>query len=80
MIHEGALTQLGLALIIGLAIGWARRAANRALAVPRCMARPRVARQTSKTTNVRCCINVLGLVCGALAPGHHGYPRASEAD
>ena len=36
MIHDGAaLTQLGLALIIGLAIGWARRAANRALSVPK---------------------------------------------
>ena len=37
--------------------------------VPQCMARPRVARQTSKTTNVRCCINVLGLVCGACCSG-----------
>ncbi len=37
--------------------------------VPICMARPRVARQTSKTTNVRCCINVLGLACGACRSG-----------
>ena len=37
--------------------------------VPGCMARPRVARQTSKTTNVRCCINVLGLACGACRSG-----------
>jgi len=48
--------------------------------VPTCMARPHVARQTSKTTNVRCCINVLGLKCGAVAPGQHGYPRASKTE
>jgi len=48
--------------------------------VPACMARPRVARQTSETTNVRCCINVLGLACGAVAPGQHGYPRASKTE
>jgi hypothetical protein len=46
--------------------------------VPICMARPRGTRWTSKIDERESCINVSGLRSGAIAPGHHGYPRASE--
>src|SRR2546426_12064462 len=42
------------------------------------MARPCVARRSSKTDERESCNNVLGLSRGAFAPGHHGYPRASR--
>ncbi len=42
------------------------------------MARPCVARRSSKTDERENCNNVLGPQRGAFAPGHHGYPRASR--
>ena len=47
--------------------------------VPGCMARPRGTRWTSKIDERESCINLSGLRSGAIAPGHHGYPRASES-
>src|SRR5258708_3333597 len=52
-------------------------------AVPRraiCMARPCGTRWTSKTTNVRAASMYQASEVEQFAPGHHGYPRASEAD
>ena len=47
--------------------------------VPRCMARPCVAKRISKSDERESCNNVLGLVVERFfAPDHHGYPRASR--
>src|SRR5215813_9741202 len=48
--------------------------------VPGCMARPCGTRWTSKTTNVRAASMYQTSEVEQFAPGHHGYPRASEAD
>src|SRR2546429_2430275 len=51
--------------------------------VPEYMSRPRVARQTSKTTNVRCCINVLGLGVEQLlraSMGIRAHPRLTSGE
>src|SRR6516225_1814392 len=48
--------------------------------VPICMARPCGTRWTSKTTNVRAASMYQASEVEQFAPGHHGYPRASEAD
>jgi hypothetical protein len=47
--------------------------------VPQCMARPRVARRTSKSDERESCVNVSGLLVEQIfAPNQHGYPRASR--
>jgi hypothetical protein len=48
--------------------------------VPKCMARPCVARRISESDERESCINVSGLLVEQIliAPDQHGYPRASR--
>jgi hypothetical protein len=48
--------------------------------VPKCMARPCVQDGVPRSTNVRAASMYQASEVEQFAPGHHGYPRASEAD
>src|SRR5262245_6458817 len=48
--------------------------------VPQCMVRPCVQDGLPRSTNVRAASMYQASEVEQFAPGHHGYPRASEAD